>query len=111
MGNIVKKTIYGTKNADGYVASNVLQNAPMTIIDVSACLMDDSTDVSTELMSTTNEISCSQDWSLKDGFCEFKLHVSIRNVQFHRKEQLKIKENYLSQLKSIDVDKYSFPNE
>jgi hypothetical protein len=34
-----------TKNADGYVASNVLQNAPMTIIDASACLIDDSTDV------------------------------------------------------------------
>ena len=57
--------------------------------------MDDSTDVSTELVSTTNEISCSQDCSLNDGFCEFKLHVSIRHVQFHREEQLKIKENGL----------------
>ena len=52
-----------------------------------------------EIISTTSN---SQNWS--------HLNNAIDH-SFQREEELKIKEAYLKQLKSIDVQKYSSPNE
>jgi hypothetical protein len=35
----------------------------------------------------------------------------IITANMHREEELRVKENYLNHLKSIDISKFSYPNE
>ena len=89
---------------------NGLLNGLTDIDMVSPILSQSETNkVSAVIISKTNSSQTSVNSNDMMGNQYLKKKTIDHNQQ--RKEELKIKDNYLNQLKSIDIKKFSYPNE